>query len=140
GTGLSGVALTAAGFSTIDGFDLSDEMLALAEQKKAYRSLAPLDLSGPLPFADESFANAAAIGVIAPELMPMTVIDEMLRVLPSGGCLVFSANDHAAADGRIAGRIMELTDCGYAELLFSEYGEHLPELELQSTVTVLRRR
>ena len=72
--------------------------------------------------------------------MPATVLDEILSKLPAGGCLVFSVNDHSAEDGTILGRIMALTDCGAAELVFKEYGEHLPGIGLKSTVYVLKKR
>ena len=39
GTGLSGVALKAAGFSQIDGTDISPEMLALARERGIYDHL-----------------------------------------------------------------------------------------------------
>ena len=72
--------------------------------------------------------------------MPAAVLDEILSKLPTGGCLVFSINDHSAADGSIVGRIMTLVDCGAAELVFKEYGEHMPATGLKSTVYVLRKR
>lgn len=140
GTGLSGLALKAAGFSVIDGFDLSEGMLEEARQKKLYRALSTADLSKPLKMPAGAYANAAAIGCVSPEYMPPTVIDEILKKLPSGGCLSFSVNDHAAADGSIKGRIHELIDCGWAELMVIEYGDHIPKIGLQATVYVLRRR
>jgi len=140
GTGLSGVALHAAGFEIIDGFDLSEGMLEKARQRGIYRNLALADLSKPLEMTPGTYHNAAAIGCVSPEYMPPTVLDEILSKLPSGGCLTFSINDHAAKDGSISGRIMELVDCGMAELMFSEYGDHLPEISLNATVYVLRKR
>jgi len=140
GTGLSGLALKAAGFECIDGFDLSEGMLEQAREKGIYRELALCDLSKPLEMPGDVYQNAAAIGCVSPEYMPPTVLDEILGKLPSGGCLVFSVNDHAAKDGTIRGRINELVDCGYAELMFSDYGDHLPEIDLKATVYVLRRR
>lgn len=140
GTGLSGLALRAAGFTTIDGFDLSEGMLEQARGKRIYRALALADLSQPLEIASDIYANAAAIGCITPEYMPPTVLDAILARLPSLGCLAFSVNDHAAADGTIVGRIHDLVDTGYAELLVAEYGPHLPEIDLKATVYVLRRR
>lgn len=140
GTGLSGLALKAAGFAVIDGFDLSDGMLEEARDKGLYRALATADLSKPLEMPEGVYANAAAIGCVSPEYMPPTVIDQILGKLPSGGCLSFSVNDHAAADGTIRGRIHELIDCGWAELLFREYGDHIPKIGLNATVYVLRRR
>lgn len=140
GTGLSGVALRAAGFECIDGFDLSEEMLARAREKGVYRELAVADLSKPLEIEAGKYQNAAAIGCVSPEYMPATVIDRVLETLPSGGCFVFSVNDHAAKDGTIKGRINDLVDCGVADFLFSDYGDHLPEIGMGSTVYVLRKK
>ena len=140
GTGLSGIALRAAGFECIDGYDLSEGMLEEARAKEIYRELHLADLSKPLEIPEGVYQNAAAIGCISPEYMPSTVLDEILGKLPPGGCLVFSVNDHAAADGTITGRINELVDCGWAELLFRDHGDHLPKIGLKATVYVLRRR
>ncbi len=140
GTGISGLALKAAGFECIDGYDFSQAMLDKAAPKGVYRVLDIADMSKPLEISEDVYQNAAAIGCITPEYMPATVLDEILSKLPQGGCLVFSVNDHSAADGSIVGRIMTLTDCGAAELVFKEYGEHLPGIGLKATVYVLKKR
>jgi SAM-dependent methyltransferase len=140
GTGISGLALTAAGFECIDGYDFSQAMLDQAALKGIYRSLGLADMSKPLEIAEDIYQNAAAIGCITPEYMPPTVLDEILSKLPQGGCLVFSVNDHSAADGTVVGRIMTLIDCGAGELMFKEYGDHLPAIGLKSTVYVLKKR
>jgi|GEM_PF-3676834 len=97
-------------------------------------------MSKPLKIADGVYRNAAAVGCITPEYMPATMLDEILAKLPPGGCLVFSLNDHAAADGSIAGQVRALADRGVAEVLFEEYGDHLPGIGLKCTVYVLRKR
>ncbi|MFQ5567383.1 MAG: class I SAM-dependent DNA methyltransferase [Paracoccaceae bacterium] len=140
GTGISGLALKAAGFECIDGYDFSPAMLEKAAEKGIYRNLAIADLSQPLEIEEGHYQNAAAVGCITPEYMPATVLDEILSRLPRGGALAFSVNDHSAADGTIVGRIMTLTDCGAADLVFKEYGEHLPGIGLKSTVYVLKKR
>ena len=72
GTGLSGEALLAAGFSVVDGADPSGEMLRAAEAKDIYRSLVHLDLdaAGP-PFSSGQYAVVAAIGLIGPGAAPL---------------------------------------------------------------------
>ena len=140
GTGLSGMALRAAGFECIDGFDLSEEMLAKAETHGIYRSLATCDMSQPLEMETGLYQNAAAIGCITPDYMPATVLDGILSKLPAGGCLTFSVNDYSAKEGSILGRINELVDTGTADLVFREYGDHLPGTGLNCTVYVLRKR
>jgi predicted TPR repeat methyltransferase len=140
GTGISGLALKAARFECIDGYDFSQAMLDKAATKGIYRKLGIADMSKPLEIEEGVYQNAAAIGCITPEYMPATVLDEILSKLPQGGCLSFSVNDHSAADGTIMGRINTLVDCGTAELVFKEYGEHLPAIDLKSTVYVLKKR
>lgn len=140
GTGLGGLALRAAGFTVIDGFDLSPEMLVRAKEKGVYRGLSLCDLSQPLEIEAESYANAAAIGVINPGYMPPTVIDEILKTIRVGGVFVFSVNDRSAEDGTIRARIMDLTDCSAVDLLMAEHGDHIPGTGLMATVYALRKR
>ena len=141
GTGLGGLALRAAGFSCIDGFDISPEMLARTEDKDIYRSTDILDLSQSLDAIElGTYQNAAAIGVLNPSFMPSTVIDEIVSKLPPGGCFVCSLNDKSGADGTFEARIFEITETGAAELLIKDHGDHLPGIGLQSTVYLLKVR
>ncbi|MGD1923064.1 MAG: class I SAM-dependent DNA methyltransferase [Paracoccaceae bacterium] len=141
GTGLGGLALKAAGFESIDGYDISEEMLAKARAKDVYNVLGTVDLSQPLDgFEPGTYQNAAAIGVLSPAHMQATVIDEILNLLPEGGCFVFSLNDKSLADGSMESRILALTEYNVADLLFKDHGAHLPGIDLQSTVYVLRKR
>ena len=139
GTGLSALALRDQGFTTIDGFDISEGMLEKARAKTGlYRDLSVADLSQPLEMEEETYFNAAAIGCITPDYMPVTVLDEVLAKLPPGGCFVFSVNDHAAKDGSLERHIGEICDCWVAELVFKEYGPHIPGTGMGCTVYVLR--
>ncbi|MEO1494118.1 MAG: methyltransferase domain-containing protein [Pseudomonadota bacterium] len=140
GTGLGGEALRAAGFECIDGTDIAEEMLAKARAKDLYRELSILDLTGPIGIEPGTYQNAAAIGVINPAHMPATVLDEMISVLPAGGCLVYSLNDKAAADRSVETRLFELVEHMVVELVFKEHGPHIPEIDLFGTVYVVRKR
>ncbi len=139
GTGLSGEALRAAGFTTIDGTDFSAEMLARAEERGVYRRLFRGDLAEPLPVAPGVYANAAAVGVVSPRHAPPETIEAVLALLPPGGCLVLSLNDHALAEPAFPSNIDRLVAGGAAELAFREHGPHLPGIELEATVYVLRK-
>jgi len=140
GTGLSGLALKAAGFTTIDGCDLSREMLDRASARTGlYRDLWLSDVNHPFKFATGTYAHIAAMGVIATGHAPATTIDAILQALPKGGCLVFSLNDHTLKDPSFEARIVENTDTGNARLLFREYGRHLPGLDMKSNVYVLQK-
>lgn len=140
GTGLSGLALRQAGFTTIDGCDLSQGMLARAAQRDGlYRDLWLSDVSNPFPFDAGTYTHIAAIGVIASTHAPASTIDAALGALPSGGCLVFSLNDHTLQDPSFEARILENVDTGFATVLFREHGEHLPGLNMKSNVYVLQK-
>jgi len=137
GTGLSGLALKLAGFETIDGVDLSAEMLTEARGKGVYRHLDQIEAGGTLPRKD--YALCAAIGVIGAGAAPISVLHTLMRALPRDGKLVFSFNDHALEDRSNEAGVCEWTDCGAARLLFKEHGPHLPGIGLKSTVYVLEK-
>ena len=139
GTGLSGLALKLAGFETIDGVDLSEEMLAKARAKRLYRNLKVIEAGADLPFNGGDYAAIAAIGVIGAGAAPISVFDDLMSALDRGGYLVMSLNDHALQDRANEARISEWTDCCAARLLFRESGPHLPGIGLNSNVYVLEK-
>ncbi len=136
GTGLSGLAFKMAGFQTIDGMDLSPDMLAQARAKNVYRTLTQIDSDTPIP---TSYELIAAVGSIGAGAAPISVFDQIMHALPQGGKLVFSLNDHALAEPENMMRLNEWLDCGAARLLFSEYGPHLPGLDMNSHVYVIEK-
>jgi len=136
GTGLSGLALKLAGFTTIDGVDLSADMLAQAESKGAYRALNRIEAGGAI---DAGYDAIAAIGVIGAGAAPISTFDEIMNALPQGGKFVLSFNDHALSDPVNEARISDWCDCGAARLLFKEYGPHLPGLDMKSNVYVIEK-
>jgi predicted TPR repeat methyltransferase len=140
GTGLSGEALRAAGFSTIDGTDFSEEMLAHAEGKPGlYRKLTRGDLNRPLPAEPGQYTHVAAIGVFSPSHAPAAMIDRVLEVLPAGGLFTFSLNDHTLEDPSFEARVTAVAAAGTAEVVFREYGAHLPGHGLKALIYVLRK-
>ncbi|MEM7081134.1 MAG: methyltransferase domain-containing protein [Pseudomonadota bacterium] len=90
GTGLTGQALNAAGFTHITGTDLSADSIAIAKGTPFYRAVLALNLSEPLPFQDQQFAGAVSIGVFTyiDDLEP--VLSELIRVTSPGGIIVFT--------------------------------------------------
>ena len=138
GTGLSGLALTLSGFTTIDGVDLSKDMLAQAEAKELYRSLHQIEADGPLPDATE-YAAICAIGVIGAGAAPLSLLDKLFEALTPGAYLCFSFNDHTLADPSFEARVQDLIASGAARENTREYGDHLPGLNINSVVYVLQK-
>lgn len=132
-------ALKQAGFTTIDGGDVSAAMLAEARKKDIYRNLLELEVDAPLPFAPGTYEAISAIGVIGPGAAPITLFDTLMHGLQKGGKLLFSLNEKALEDRGALGMIHEWTDCGAAILLFAEEGPHLPGIDLKSTVYLIEK-
>ena len=139
GTGLSGLALKTAGFETIDGVDLSEEMLAKARDKKLYRTLQRIEADVPLSHSPGEYAAIAAIGVIGAGAAPISALHMLMNSLDSGGLLVLSFNDHALEDPANEAGLNEWLDCGAARLLFKEHGPHLTKIDLKSCVYVIEK-
>lgn len=142
GTGVSGMALRAAGLGVVDGMDPSPEMLKGAAEKNAYRSLTLLDLDAPPPVAKGDYSVIAAIGVIGvigTGAAPAPLFDVLLDLLPSGGYFALSLNDHALADASFNVKIPQAVQTGAAKVVFEEYGDHLPGVGLNSSVYILRK-
>ncbi|MFB9150528.1 class I SAM-dependent DNA methyltransferase [Roseovarius ramblicola] len=139
GTGLSGEALHAAGFTVIDGMDPSPAMLDGAREKGVYRNLALLDLDDSAPLPQGAYPAITAAGVIGVGAAPADTLDMLLTALPPGGLLGFSFNDHALADPQYEGRLAPWLERGDARLLSREHGPHLPGAGIGAMVYVVAR-
>lgn len=139
GTGLGGLALKLAGFSTIDGMDPSPEMLDGARKKGVYRALERLDVQDKAPIAPGAYRAITAIGVIGIGSAPASTFDLLMRALPKGGLLGLSLNDHALSQPQYEGALNQWLDCGAARLLFRKHGPHLPGQNLKSNVYIIEK-
>ncbi len=129
----------------IDGTDFSQAMLDVAAKKPGvYRHLTLGDLNNPIPAQPGDYGQIAAVGVFSPGHAPPEMIPTVMDLLEPGGLFVFSLNDHALEDPGYDAAIEDLAarpagERG-VEVLFREYGEHLPKADLKAAVCVLRRR
>ncbi|WP_373356747.1 class I SAM-dependent methyltransferase [Pseudoroseicyclus sp. CXY001] len=135
GTGLSGVALAAEGFEVIDGCDLSEGMLKVARARGLYRHLFPAGETPP-----EQPRAVTAVGVIGPGAGPISLFDQCLDLLPSGGLFCFSFNDHALEVPEFPAAHARALESGLAVQRFAELGPHLPSMDVKSMVYVLEKR
>lgn len=136
GTGLSGLALSLAGFTTIDGMDLTQEMLDEAKEKDIYRSLMLSDPEADFPIETGRYKAISAIGVIGSGAAPIGVFDMLTGALGAGGLLVLSFNDHTLEDPAYEAKLRSTSDM---VVRFEEYGDHLPGINMKSKVYVLEK-
>jgi 2-polyprenyl-3-methyl-5-hydroxy-6-metoxy-1,4-benzoquinol methylase len=92
GTGLVGVALNRKGFQNVDGFDLSPEMVTIAEKTDSYSSLqGNVDMTQPLAdYQDNQYDVVLSCGVFTLGHVPPESLDELVRITKKGGVILVS--------------------------------------------------
>lgn len=92
GTGLVGQALDSKGFKNLDGFDLSHQMVEIAEKTQAYRSLrGGCDMTSRIDsFADGQYQVTVCCGVFTLGHVPPIALEELIRITTPGGLLLVS--------------------------------------------------
>ena len=139
GTGLSGFALQAVGFTNIDGLDVSQEMITLAEKKSIYKKLTVFDPSTKIPVHADQYKIITAIGVIGAGAAPLEVFDNLFSLLPPSGLFAFSFNDHTLSDANYERKVNQCLISGQAIILHKSYGNHLPKANLKSNIYILKK-
>lgn len=139
GTGLSGFALQAVGFTNIDGLDVSQEMVSVAEKKSIYKKLTVFDPSTKIPVHADQYKIITAIGVIGAGAAPLEVFDNLFSLLPPNGLFAFSFNDHTLSDPNYEEKVNQCLSSGQAIILHKSYGNHLPKANLKSNIYILKK-
>ena len=140
GSGLSGMALSDSGFKNIDGCDFSPAMLEKAMNTDVYKKLFLADINQELNIEAETYDAVSAVGVLAFAHIRTEALRQMLRTIKSEGLLVIGLNEHYWEGDSVGEKIRSLVEEGEVELLFEEYGEHLPGADIGGWVAVLRKK
>jgi predicted TPR repeat methyltransferase len=95
GTGQVGIALAAAGYTIIDGIDLSPEMIRIAETTGVYRNLeGGVDLTLPAPDSLARLADIVTIGgVFTVGHVPPEALATVATLVRHGGLLSVSTRE-----------------------------------------------
>ena len=140
GTGLSGIALSEAGYSHIDGCDLSQGMLEKAFKTEIYSKLFMADLNKPpLDAPDSAYGGIAAVGVFSFGHVQPDAMDEFIRVSQPGAPIVIGLNEHFYREGSLTAKLDALTAAGRIERLGETEGEHIPGIGMIGWVIAVRR-
>lgn len=99
GSGLLGMALRSAGFTTIDALDPSPGMLEVARRKAIYRNHIEAFLGEPLDLADDSYQAVLASGVFTPGHAPPSSFDELIGLVRPGGIIAFTLRQDLPPEG-----------------------------------------
>jgi predicted TPR repeat methyltransferase len=119
GTGRVGEMLAILGYSNLITLDLSDAMLARAQERDVYRALHQGVLGDWLGFADDAFQAVVAAGVFTAGYAQPSSFDELLRVTRSGGLIIFTLATSAYESGGFKDKLEALKREGRWRLIES---------------------
>ena len=138
GTGLSGAALTRAGFRKQHGTDITPEMVAKAEERGIY-ARTWLSAPGELSFGRGAYAVIVAAGVVSLGAAPPSTLGQLVAKLQVGNLLALSFNAPTLDDPAYTDALADEIAAGRVEVVFRENGPHLDDVGTTSDVIVLRR-
>ncbi|MCR9128989.1 MAG: class I SAM-dependent methyltransferase [Alphaproteobacteria bacterium] len=99
GTGLAGVELAELGFKTIDGMDISPDMLGEARKKGPYRELQVEDMTKPLSYETDAYDAVVCVGTFTHAHVGPKGFNELIRVTKPGGPIVATVHEDVWPDG-----------------------------------------
>lgn len=105
GTGIVGALLHGQGYTQIDGFDYSHEMLAKAREKAAYVSLMQGDLMARLSIDDAAYDAVISVGTFTCAHVGPPALTELVRITRPGGVICFTVRDQAWEEDGYRGAI-----------------------------------
>ncbi len=127
GTGLVGAELHRLGIVDVVGGDFSPVSVERARTSGHYVDVVHLDLNAPLEFADEQFRVVVSVGVFSYLSDSEATIRELLRVVPSGGAVVFTQRTDLWGERDFDALLQRLVDDGTCEVSVSAPQSYLPQ-------------
>lgn len=124
GTGLAGLELSRLGFGTIDGIDVSEDMLAMAGRRGIYRDLMAADLLQALPVADAVYGGAICTGTFTHAHVGAGCLDELVRTFKPGAVFAFTVHRDVHEEMGFAGKLDALSRSGALQLLAHSRGTY----------------
>lgn len=128
GTGLSGKALRSAGFTAVDGIDVSTSSLEVASASGSYCTLNPVDMQRfPFPISDDQYEGLVCVGVFTYLTDTIGTIREFSRIVRSGGTMVLTQRNDLFVERACKSVFEELSREGLIrEVRISEASPYLP--------------
>ena len=139
GTGLGGLALADAGFTAIDGIDLSPEMLAVAREKGVYRTLTAVNLLETVDIADNTYSGAYSTGTFTLGHIGPDRIPEVMRLLKPGAVFSLTVSEPSWIEKDYETVLASFVSDGILNLLEDEVGDHVVNHNQQAHFLVLEK-
>ncbi len=131
GTGLSGKALQAAGFTVIDGIDISEQSLEKAGMTGAYRTLRAMNMQQlPLSISADHYDGLICVGVLTYLTDSAAILKEFSRVVKPKGTIVVTQRSDLFVDRSFDSVLEKISDGGLIDQLqISQPEPYLPDNE-----------
>ena len=117
GTGLVGECLHEMGFRNMTAMDLSQGMLEVARRKNIYQALDQMTMGETLNYDSDQFDASVIVGVFTQGHAPASSIDELVRVVKSGGHIVFSLRTDTYLENGFKDKMDSLESAGLWKLV-----------------------
>jgi predicted TPR repeat methyltransferase len=124
GTGLLGQGLAGHGFTTIDGLDVSPEMVQVAQRRGVYRNFIVADLNQPLAIADARYGGMSCCGTFTHGHVGAGCLDELFRVLRPGAPFAFTVKLEVLESLGFRARLAELVQLGRIRQVHFAHDRH----------------
>ena len=140
GTGLVGKQLANLGHGVIDGIDYSGEMLEQAAATGVYDRLIEADLSAPLAISDQTYQGLICVGTFTYGHVGAGCLDELFRIMKSGGCFVAAIRKSYWQPAGFAEKIESLTAANVVRTIsFDDYSNYIDSTEVESWFPVWQK-
>ena len=117
GTGLVGECLHQLGYRNMTAMDLSQGMLEVARQKNLYQALDQMTMGETLGYDTDQFDSSVIVGVFTQGHAPASSFDELVRVVKSGGHIVFSLRTDTYLENGFKDKMDSLESAGLWKLV-----------------------
>ena len=108
GTGLCGQALRERGLDHVDATDITPEMLSIAKSKGIYHTFFQGDILAGLDVETGTYAGIVSSGTFTHGHVGPAALDELLRLVRSGGWIVISINSEHFKSHGFAAKFKEI--------------------------------
>jgi SAM-dependent methyltransferase len=139
GTGLVGLHLQRAGFTTYDGTDISAEMMVHAKQR-GYRNLLDLEPGQPLAAANDSYDATLCVGVFTHGHLGPEGFDELIRITRPNGLICFTVNEGVWEPGNFAAAIEHHSKIGSWQILEQQKYDYMVNENVQAWYITAQKR
>ena len=128
GSGLTGEALSQAGFKSIVGFDLTPDFAKVAMEKNVYETVDLINMhERPFKYEDNQFAGTICIGTLTYIDDVPPVLREFARITKPGGMVIFTHRTDMIDDPKFLKDLKSIeTDNVWEEVFVSDPQPYLP--------------